>query len=165
MVRWLALGGAIAAADQLVKGWVERTMALGEHVPALPVLSWVRWHNEGAAFSILSDAAGWQRWFFVVLAVAFVAFIVYELRRLPAQQRLMGWVYGLILGGAVGNMIDRLQHGYVVDYVLLHFRGYYFPAFNVADMALTAGAVLWIGVMLAEYRRERQARNTEGSQS
>ncbi|MEQ8483265.1 MAG: signal peptidase II [Pseudomonadales bacterium] len=165
MVRWLALAGLIAAADQLVKGWVERVLALGELVPVLPVLSWVRWHNEGAAFSILSDAAGWQRWFFVVLAVAFVAFIVYELRRLPAEHRLMGWVYGLIMGGAIGNLIDRLQHGYVVDYVLLHYGGYYFPAFNVADMALTAGAVLWIGVMIAEFRRERQARNTEGSQS
>lgn len=163
MHKWLMLAAAVALADQIVKGVVERSMALGEHIAVLPVLSWVRWHNEGAAFSILSDAAGWQRWFFVVLAVAFVGFLIYELRRLPeqhppGQRRVMGWVYALIMGGAVGNLIDRVQHGYVVDYVLLHYGGYYFPAFNVADMALTAGAVLWIGVMIVEFRRERRAR-------
>jgi signal peptidase II len=154
--KWLVLGGLVALVDQLVKGWVERALVLGEHVAVLPVLSWVRWHNEGAAFSLLSDAAGWQRWFFIVLAVGFVAFIIYELRRLPEEHRLMGWVYGLIMGGALGNLVDRLQHGYVVDYVLLHYGGYYFPAFNVADMALSAGAALWIGVMAIEYLRERR---------
>lgn len=156
MLKWLGLAGAVVVLDQVIKIWVTRVLALGEEVVVLPVLSWVRWHNEGAAFSLLSDADGWQRWFFVVLAVGFVSFIVYELRRLPEQHRLMGWVYGLIAGGAVGNLIDRVLHGYVVDFVLLHYRGYYFPAFNVADSALTVGAVLWIGVMVAEYLRDRQ---------
>ncbi len=156
MLRWLWLGAAVVVLDQLVKGWVTRVLALGEQVAVAPFLSWVRWHNEGAAFSMLSDASGWQRWFFIVLALGFVAFIVYELRRLPPEQRVMGWVYGLIVGGAVGNLIDRVLHGYVVDYVLLHWQEYYFPAFNVADTALTVGALLWIGVMIGEYRRERQ---------
>lgn len=159
--KWLGLGGLVVVLDQLVKWWVTRNLVLGEEIPVLPFLSWVRWHNEGAAFSILSDAAGWQRWFFVVLAVGFVAFIVYELRRLPADQRLMGWVYGLIVGGAVGNLIDRVVHGYVVDFVLLHYQQYYFPAFNVADMALTAGATLWIGAMLVEYFRDRQRQSSQ----
>jgi signal peptidase II len=157
MLKWLGLGALVVVLDQVVKRWVTASMTLGEEIPVLPFLSWVRWHNEGAAFSILSDAAGWQRWFFVVLAVAFVAFIVYELRRLPREQQLMGWVYGLIVGGAVGNLIDRVQHGYVVDFVLLHWQQYYFPAFNVADSALSIGAALWIGAMIMEYRRERSS--------
>lgn len=148
MYRWLGLGALVVAADQLVKLWVIRALMPGEEVAALPFLSWVRWHNKGAAFSMLNDAPGWQRWFFVALAVGFVSFIVYELRRLPGEQRLMGWVYGLIAGGAAGNLVDRLTHGYVVDFVLVHWKQYYFPAFNVADSALTVGAVLWIGVML-----------------
>ena len=160
MLKWLGLGAAVVALDQLVKSWVISALELGEEIPVLPVLSWVRWHNEGAAFSILSEAAGWQRWFFIGLAVAFVAFIVYELRRLPREQQLMGWVYGLIVGGAVGNLIDRVQHGYVVDYVLLHWQDYYFPAFNVADSALSVGAALWIGAMFFEYRRERQRQSS-----
>ncbi|HEX7037017.1 MAG TPA: signal peptidase II [Pseudomonadales bacterium] len=157
MLKWLGLAGLVVVLDQAVKRWVTIALAPGEEVPVLPFLSWVRWHNPGAAFSILSDAAGWQRWFFVALAVVFVAFILYELRRLPREQQAMGWVYGLIAGGAVGNLIDRVQHGYVVDFVLVHWQSYYFPAFNVADSALSVGAVLWIGVMLFEYRRERRS--------
>ena len=155
MLKWLSLAGAVVVLDQLVKAWVVAVLAVGERVPVASTLSWVRWHNEGAAFSMLSDASGWQRWFFIGLALAFVVFILYELRRLPPDQRLMGWVYGLIAGGAVGNLIDRVMHGYVVDYVLLHWGRHYFPAFNVADAALTVGAVLWIGVMIADFRRER----------
>ncbi|MFM8353548.1 MAG: signal peptidase II, partial [Gammaproteobacteria bacterium] len=83
-------------------------------------------------------------------------FIVWELRRLPAGNRLMGTVYGLILGGAAGNLIDRVLLGHVVDFVLLHWRSWYFPAFNVADMALTAGALLWIAAMIRDARRARR---------
>lgn len=156
MLKWVGLGALVVVLDQLTKAYVVRTLEFGDLVPVLPVFSWVRWHNEGAAFSMLSDAAGWQRWFFVVLAIGFVAFILYELRRLPADQKLMGWVYGLIGGGAVGNLIDRLLQGYVVDFVLLHYDRFYFPAFNVADMALSCGAALWIWVMLTEYLRDRR---------
>ncbi len=160
MLKWLGLGGIVVVLDQLVKWWVTRALALGEEVAVTPFLSWVRWHNEGAAFSILSDATGWQRWFFVAMAVAFLAFIVYELRRLPQQARLMGWVYGLIAGGAVGNLIDRILHGHVVDFVLLHYQQWYFPAFNVADAALTVGAGLWIWTMLMEHLRDRQRQSS-----
>ena len=81
MLKWLSLAGVVVVLDQLVKAWVVAVLAVGERVPVGPVLSWVRWHNEGAAFSMLSDASGWQRWFFIALAVAFVVFIVYELLR------------------------------------------------------------------------------------
>jgi signal peptidase II len=154
--KWLGLGALVVLVDQLVKWRVVTTMAYGDERPLLPFLSWVRWHNEGAAFSMLSDAGGWQRWFFIVLAVVFVVFIVYELRRLPRDQQLMGWVYGLIIGGAIGNLIDRVLNGYVVDFVLLHWGNWYFPAFNVADAALSIGAGLWIFAMLVEHRRERR---------
>ncbi len=163
VLRWVSLAAVVVLLDQLVKAWVVQVLALGDRVPVLPVLSWVRWHNDGAAFSILSDAAGWQRWFFIVLALAFVVFILYELRRLPPQNRLMGVVYGLILGGAVGNLVDRVLHGYVVDFVLLHWGSYYFTAFNVADAALSVGAGLWIGVMIGEYLRERQEQSSSAA--
>lgn len=156
LIKWLGLGALIVVIDQATKWYVTRTLELGDEVGVLPFFSWVRWHNEGAAFSLLSQAGGWQRWFFVILAVGFVAFIVYELRRLPEDHRAMGWVYGLIVGGAVGNLIDRVVHGYVVDFVLLHYKHHYFPAFNVADSALTIGATLWIGLTVVEYFRQRQ---------
>ncbi len=155
--RWLWLAALVVVLDQFVKAWVVKSLALHDEVVVTPFLSWVRWHNEGAAFSMLSDASGWQRWFFVALAIGFLAFIIWELRRLPDEQRVMGWVYGLIAGGAVGNLIDRVANGYVVDYVLVHWQTWYFPAFNVADAALTVGAALWIGVMILEYRQDRQA--------
>ena len=160
MRKWLGLGLLVVVVDQLVKWRVVTTMYYGEERVLLPMLSWVRWHNEGAAFSMLSDAGGWQRWFFIVLALAFVVFIIYELRRLPSSQRGMGWVYALILGGAIGNLIDRAVNGYVVDFVLLHWRSYYFPAFNVADAALSVGAALWIYIMFLDYLRERRERGS-----
>ena len=93
---------------------------------------------------------------FVALAVAFAAFIVWELRRLPVDGRLMGWAYALILGGALGNGADRLFSGYVVDFVLVHYGSWHFPAFNVADSALTVGAAIWIGSILLDYLADRR---------
>ncbi|MEZ5558237.1 MAG: signal peptidase II [Pseudomonadales bacterium] len=154
--KWLGVAALVVAADQLSKWFVAQTLRLGEEVVVLPFFSWVRWHNPGAAFSMLSDAGGWQRWFFVVLAVSFVGFIIYELRRLPERQQALGWVYALIIGGAVGNLIDRVLHGYVVDFVLVHWQQHYFPAFNVADSALSIGAALWIWLLLSEYLRGRR---------
>jgi signal peptidase II len=155
--RWLGVSAVIVVLDQLTKWYVSANLVHGERVDVLPVFSWVRWHNDGAAFSILSGSGGWQRWFFVSLAVAFTVFIVIELRRLPATDRLMGVVYGLILGGALGNMVDRLVNGFVVDFILVHYERWYFPAFNVADISLFCGAALWILTMLAAYLRERKA--------
>lgn len=146
----------VVAADQLSKWVVTTSLMLGERVAVLPFFSWVRWHNDGAAFSMFSGAGG--RWFFVALAVGFTIFIIYELRRLPLPGRLMGWAYALILGGALGNGVDRLLHGYVVDFVLVHHGDWYFPAFNVADSSLTVGAALWILALVREYMAQRGAR-------
>jgi len=157
MLKWLGLSGLVVALDQLSKWVVITTLAYQERIDVWPFFSWVRWHNEGAAFSFLAGAGGWQKWFFVLLAVGFSAFIIYELRRLPRDEKWMGWVYGLILGGALGNLIDRLHHGHVVDFILVHYQAYYFPAFNLADSALFCGAVVWIGLMLAEYRNAKSS--------
>jgi len=157
--RWLVLAAAVVAVDQGSKWLVVRALLEGERIALLPVLSLVRWHNEGAAWSMLSDAGGWQRWLFVVLALLFSAFVLYELRRLAPGQWLMGVVYGLLLGGALGNLVDRLLYGYVVDFVLVHYRSWFFPAFNVADAALTVGAALWIGLLLLG--RDRPAEPAE----
>jgi signal peptidase II len=159
MVGWLGLSVVVLVIDQLTKWLVVQNLRLGERVDVLPFFSWVRWHNDGAAFSMLSGGSG--RWFFVLLALGFTIFIIYELRRLPIDSRLMGWAYALILGGALGNGSDRLLSGYVVDFALAHYEGWYFPAFNVADSALTVGAILWIGSMLLEYLGSRGTRAIE----
>lgn len=155
MIKWLSVAGIVIVADQLSKWMVTQNLGLGERIDVLPVFSWVRWHNDGAAFSIFSGGSGWQLWFFVALAIGFAGFIIYELRRLPVGHWVMGLAYGLIMGGALGNMIDRVSAGYVVDFVLVHYHDYYFPAFNVADSALTVGAAIWIGCMIYEARAAR----------
>ncbi len=160
MVKWLALAGGVWALDRITKGIVNSVLALGQEVPMLPVFSWVRLHNEGAAFSFLATQSGWQRWMLVALAVAFSIYLLIEMRRLPATDRLLGWAYGFVLGGALGNLWDRALHGYVVDFALAHYGDHYFPAFNVADSAISIGAVLWIVSMLRDSRRERAARTT-----
>lgn len=158
VTRWLALAGFVWITDRITKLIVDSELVLGELIPVLPGFSWIRLHNEGAAFSFLADQGGWQRWLFIALAIGFSAFLVSEIRRLPANDRLLGWAYGLVLGGALGNLWDRAFDGYVVDFVLVHYADHYFPAFNVADAAISIGAVLWIASMLRDARRERAAR-------
>jgi signal peptidase II len=118
-----------------------------------PFLNIVRAHNPGAAFSFLAGAAGWQRWFFVVLGIAASAFIVWMILKHPGQ-RLFCLAVSMILGGALGNVVDRLLHGHVIDFIQVHWAGWYFPSFNVADSAITVGAALLI---FDELRRVRRA--------
>jgi signal peptidase II len=158
--RWYALAAVAWILDRATKAFVNSTLMLGQEVPVLPIFSWVRLHNEGAAFSFLDDASGWQRWVFVALAIGFAAYLVTEIRKLPANERLLGWAYGFVLGGALGNMWDRLMHGYVIDFALAHYGDHYFPAFNVADSAISIGATLWILAMLRDARADRDARTT-----
>lgn len=154
-VKSIVIALVIVLFDRATKLVVSAELLYGERIPVWSFFDLVRWHNEGAAFSVLATAGGWQRWFFVVLGIGFTMFILYELRRLPRHDHLMMWVYGLILGGALGNLVDRVWQGYVVDFLLFHYNGAYFPAFNVADSALTCGAALWIWRMFHEWRTER----------
>jgi signal peptidase II len=141
--NWLWLAVAVMALDQWTKQLVtERLVEFERHV-VTPMLELMRLHNEGAAFSFLSDASGWQRWVFVALGVAVSVGILVWLRRLPARgHNLLAAGLSFLLGGALGNVIDRVLLGHVIDFIRVHYADYYFPAFNVADSAITIGAVL-----------------------
>lgn len=154
--NWLWLGMAVIALDQWTKWLVVERFAEFDRLVLLPVLEFMRLHNTGAAFSFLSDAGGWQRWVFIALAVAVSTGILVWLRRLPPKgQGLLAAGLALILGGALGNVIDRVLHGYVIDFIRVHYEEHYFPAFNVADSAITIGAVLIVLDNLLELDRAR----------
>lgn len=150
---WLSLAAIIVALDQYSKKVVTDNLAYRAEVEVLPFFSWVHWQNPGAAFSFLDDAGGWQRWAFVVLALGFSAFLLLELRRLRRSDTIQALAFALILGGALGNMIDRALLGYVVDFLKFHWGTSYFPAFNVADSAIFLGAVLWFTQIWREMRQ------------
>ncbi|HEY1774198.1 MAG TPA: signal peptidase II [Gammaproteobacteria bacterium] len=142
---WLGLSLAVVLLDQLSKRFVAAHMRVYETVHVLPVFNIALFHNTGAAFSMLAGQPGWQRWFFVVLALVVAASIVAWLWRMPASAG--NWVaagLALVTGGAVGNVWDRLVQGYVVDFLQFHWQGWYFPSFNVADSAITVGAIMLI---------------------
>lgn len=150
--RWLLLGALMAGLDQLSKLVIANTYVLGEQTFVSPWFNIVRAHNSGAAFSFLSDAGGWQRWFFVGLGLAAVAYLgVLVLRH--AAQTWFASASTLIIAGAVGNTIDRLTWGYVIDFIDWHYAGWHWPAFNLADSFITLGAVLFV---LDELRRVKR---------
>jgi len=143
LLTWLALAFVVIVADQFSKALILNAFQHGDSIYVNAFFNIVRAHNTGAAFSFLAGAGGWQRWFFVALSAVASLFIVVMLRR-HGKQTLFAAALSLILGGAVGNVMDRLWHGYVVDFIQVHWAGWYFPAFNVADSAITLGAVLLI---------------------
>lgn len=154
---WWPLALAMLLLDQLTKELVHRNMALFEKITVLPVLDILHVHNTGAAFSFLAGAGGWQRWAFTVFAIAVSIGILLSLRRsVGVTQRLLGAGLMLIVSGAIGNVIDRIRHGYVVDFVGVHWQGTYFPAFNVADSCITVGAGLILLDALLQWLRERR---------
>lgn len=154
LLPWLAISAVVVVLDQITKALILHRYAIGDNHPVTSFFSIVHWRNTGAAFSFLHASSGWQRWLFVGLAVVAAVFIVWLLAR-HGVQRLFAWALAFILGGAIGNVIDRLAHGSVVDFISLHYAGWYFPAFNVADSAITVGAALLI---LDELRRVRRGR-------
>jgi signal peptidase II len=153
MLPWLGLALLIVLADQFTKVLIMGYYRLGDSTYVLPFFNVVRAHNTGAAFSFLANAGGWQRWFFTGIGVVAALFIVWLLRS-HAGQRLFAFALACILGGAIGNVIDRAMHGYVVDFLDFHWRNWHFPAFNVADSAITIGAICLI---LDELRRVRKS--------
>ena len=143
MRPWLGLALAIIVLDQLTKWWVSATLDYQEAIPVLPFFSLVRVHNTGAAFSFLADAGGWQRWFFIAVGVVATVIIVRLLKRHAREPRL-AFSLALVLGGALGNVIDRAVLGHVVDFLHIHYQGFSWPVFNVADSAISVGAALLI---------------------
>ena len=151
---WLLLSLAIIALDQWSKAWMVRHMRFQVAHPVLPVLDLTLTYNSGAAFSFLASQSGWQRWVLTGLALVVAGVIVVYLGRLAARrQGLLCAALALILGGALGNVIDRIRLGYVVDFISFHWHGHYFPAFNIADSSITIGAGLLLIDLWRESRR------------
>ena len=156
--NWLWLSLLVIVLDQVTKRWILNTLELFERIDVLPILDIIHLRNEGAAFSLLAQASGWQRWFFISVALVISMVILVWLRRLPARgQTLLASGLSLVLGGALGNVIDRVLYGSVVDFVYFNYERWYFPAFNVADAAITVGAGLLILDSVLEMRRARRA--------
>ncbi len=150
---WLGIAIVVILLDQVTKIAIERVFNFGERLPVIGgIFDLTLLYNKGAAFSFLAGAGGWQRGFFIGVGVAAALFIVWLLAR-HGQQRLFSFALALILGGALGNVIDRVLHGHVVDFLLFYWRTWYWPAFNVADCAIVAGAALLILDELLRVRR------------
>jgi signal peptidase II len=154
LLPWLGIALVVIIADQFTKALILGAFQYGETRYVTSFFNIVRVHNTGAAFSFLAGAAGWQRWFFIGLGGVATVFIIWMLKS-HGGQRLFSWALALILGGAIGNVIDRMLHGYVVDFIQVHWGSWYFPSFNVADSAISVGAVLLI---VDEIRRVMKSR-------
>lgn len=153
-LQWLWLSLLVLVLDYLTKVYFSATMQLGESISILPVFNWTLAHNYGAAFSFLHDAGGWQRWLFGGIAVAVSVAIVWWLVTLKKGTAFLACALALVLGGALGNLYDRITLGYVVDFIHVHYQGWHFPAFNIADCGITVGAImLMIDTLFFESRR------------
>jgi signal peptidase II len=161
MTKWLALAALIVAADQLAKYAAVQNLGLNQPIAVTPFFNLVLTYNSGAAFSFLSDAAGWQRGLFIAIALAASAWIVSLLRKYP-HQSLFALALSLVLAGAVGNVIDRILIGAVIDFLDFHALGYHWPAFNVADSAITCGAALLIWDALRPKQSENLDAKSQG---
>lgn len=141
---WLWLSAAIVALDQITKFYFERALTLYQRIEVIPdYFSWTLAYNRGAAFSFLADHSGWQRWLFAAIAIGVSVVLVVWLKRLKPNETWVAVALALVLGGAIGNLYDRVVLGHVVDFILVHWQNrWFFPAFNVADTAITIGAVM-----------------------
>lgn len=147
MLRWFSISAVVIALDLYTKHLVQSVLTYGEHIRQTSFFDLVLFYNQGAAFSFLAGAGGWQRLFFSVFAVVASAVIIHLLRKNPGQ-KLFCFALSLILGGALGNLYDRLTLGYVVDFLFFHYQTWYWPTFNLADSAITGGValLLWDGL-------------------
>ena len=160
-MNWYRLAIIVVILDQLAKRWVSATLQFQPPIRLLPVLDLVYAENPGAAFSFLHDAGGWQRWLFTAIAAVVGTGIAIWMARLKSDQRLLLSSLALILGGAVGNLIDRLRFGHVVDFISAHWGPHYFPAFNIADSAITIGA----GLLLLDMFLNPQHHNSQSKEA
>jgi len=157
---WLLVSVFVVFVDQVTKFAVVENMEYLQRIPLLSMLALQRLHNPGAAFSFLADASGWQNWLFMIVALVVSVVIMWWLASLPRSgRRVLALGLALVLGGAIGNVIDRVLYGYVVDFILLHYQSWSYPAFNMADSAITGGVVLILydGVILERSRAKKKA--------
>ena len=157
MAKWLKLVALIVIADQVTKLLAEHLLRFGERVNVLPVFDFTLIYNRGAAFSFLAQGDGWQRWFLSGIAVFAILFILWLMKTQSHESRRMMLALSLIMAGAIGNLIDRLAYGHVVDFLLVYWHPWYYPAFNIADMAITLGAILVIWDEWQRWRRTRRS--------
>ena len=158
-LRWLWLAAAVVVLDLATKALMSSVLSYGQPVEVLPFFNLTLLHNTGAAFSFLADHPGWQRWFFAIIAVGASIGLTVWMSRLKADDKLLGASLALIIGGALGNLYDRLVHGYVVDFLSFHVAGWYYPAFNVADIGITLGAIGLIWESIFEGRKQARRRS------
>ena len=149
--QWLAISLVIIILDLYTKHLVQQSFMLGDKLFVTSFFDLVRYHNEGAAFSFLADAGGWQKWFFTIVSIVASIFILYLLNK-HQQEKLFSLGLALVLGGAIGNLYDRVTLGYVVDFLSFHLNDLYWPAFNVADSAITVG----VGILLLDSFKPKQ---------
>lgn len=156
---WLWLSALVVVLDQASKYWFEHNLSLYEQIVVIPDLfSWTLAYNKGAAFSFLADQGGWQRWFFALIALGVSAVLVVWLQRLKSHERLLAVGLALVLGGALGNLYDRVVLGHVVDFILVHWQDrWFFPAFNLADSAITVGA----GILILDMFINKKEQNND----
>lgn len=162
-LRFLIVSLIVVLLDQVTKVSIVNNLALYQDINILPFFDITYVRNYGAAFSFLSDAGGWQRWFFTGIAIVISILLVVWISRTPVQQKLLLWSYSLILGGAVGNVVDRLNYGYVVDFLHFYYQQHSFPAFNVADIAISIGAALLLLEAFLDHKREKDSKTSEVS--
>ncbi len=158
-LKYLALSLILFIADQATKITILNTLELYQDINILPIFDITHVHNYGAAFSFLSDAGGWQRYFFTIIAVVISTLLIYWMYKTPTEQKLLLTSYALILSGALGNVWDRINYGYVVDFLHFYYQSWSFPAFNVADIAISIGAFFLILDAIFEHKREQQAKS------
>ena len=156
MLKWIWLAMAVVVLDQLTKYIASTSLEMHQPIAVMPMFNWTLMHNTGAAFSFLADAGGWQRWFFAVIAVVVSVVIFLWIKRLEQHEKWQAIALALILGGALGNVIDRIWLGYVVDFIQVYYQQWYWPAFNIADSAISIGVVMIIIESGREHLSERK---------
>ncbi len=152
-LKWYALAFVITLVDQVTKQWASLSLDYNTPLVFTSFFNFTLLHNPGAAFSFLSESGGWQRWFFAVIALGVSLVIIVWLARLPAEKKLESLALALILGGALGNLYDRMALGYVVDFIVFHYEHHYWPAFNIADCGITVGA----GILIVDMFLNKEA--------
>jgi len=155
-MKWLWLTGLVIILDQITKILADNSLIFGVKNAVFPGFNLTLLYNEGAAFSFLSDAGGWQRWFFIFLSSAISVFLFFWIKKVDDNNRILLAALSLILGGAVGNLIDRSIYGHVIDFIQVYYDIYYFPAFNIADSAISLGAGLLILDMFLTTKSEEK---------
>lgn len=156
MLKWIWLAVVVIVLDQLTKYIASTSLEMHQAIAVMPMFNWTLMHNPGAAFSFLANEDGWQRWFFATIAIVVSVVIFLWIKKLEQHEKWQAIALALILGGAVGNVIDRIWLGYVVDFIQIYYQQWYWPAFNIADSAISIGVVMIIIDSIRQYRAERK---------